>query len=101
MAKLSDKSCGGTSFMGVVINTTVEKLTKAIGHAQCIQNDGKDKTNFDWTCETENGDVFTIYDWKEYRKISETETIEFHIGAFSESVAKTAVSELKEALNKI
>jgi hypothetical protein len=98
MAKLTEKSANGTSFYDTVIRTTVNKLVEAVGKAQWENNSGDDKTNFDWICETEDGDVFTIYDWKEYRSIRLDETIEFHIGGESKSITDKAKRELLEIL---
>jgi len=98
MIKLTDKSANSTSFHDTVIRTTVSKLRKAIGDPQGDYNNGDDKTNFDWTCETSDGEVFTIYDWKEYRKISEDEVIEFHIGGRNGIVTEKAKRELLEVL---
>jgi hypothetical protein len=94
MIQLTDRTANGTSFHGTVIKTTVNELTKIIGEAQIIGNDGQDKVNFDWTCENSNGDIFTIYDWKEYRSISEDEIIEFHIGGESKSITEQSKEEL-------
>ena len=100
MTKLTSKSVSGTSFYDTTIKTTLSKLIKVLGEPQCFQNDGEDKTNVDFECETESGDVFTIYDWKEYRPIEMDETIEFHIGGHSSSVTRQAKSELLNLLNK-
>jgi hypothetical protein len=100
MAKLSFQHGSGTSYHGVSINTTVNKLVEAIGEAQCIENNGKDKCNFDWSCETEYEEVFTIYDWKEYRSIGLDEEINFHIGARDKMTSINAKHELNALLNK-
>jgi len=96
--KQTHKSPIGTSFHDTVINTTVNKLIKALGHPQYFQNDGKDKINFEWRMETENGDVFTVYDYKEYRCIGYDEIIEFHIGGHDKFVTERAFSEIDQAL---
>ena len=98
MAKLSNKNAS-TSFHFITIRTTVNKLTEVLGEAQIIDNTGDDKVNFDWNCETEDGDVFTIYDWKEYRPIGSTEMIEFHIGGETKSITEQAKRELLAILN--
>lgn len=98
MAKLSNKNAS-TSFHFITIRTTVNKLTEVLGEAQIIDNTGDDKVNFDWNCETEDGDVFTIYDWKEYRPIGLNEMIEFHIGGESKSITEQAKMELLDMLN--
>jgi hypothetical protein len=81
--KLTNESANGTSFHGITIKTTVNELIRVLGNPQEDSNTGKDKVNFDWTCERENGDIVTIYDWKEYRMIDVNEEIEFHLGGYS------------------
>ena len=98
MAKLSNKNTS-TSFHNTTIKTTVNKLTNALGEAQCIDNTGDDKVNFDWNCETKDGEIFTIYDWKEYRSINLDEIIEFHIGGDNQLITEQARIELLELLN--
>ena len=98
IAKLTEKSAIGTSFHDVSIQTTPQKLIDALGEPQFGDNSGQDKTNFDFVCETEDGDVFTIYDWKEYRPLKMDEIIDFHIGGHSGSVTLKALQELKEIL---
>jgi len=98
--KLSDKNPYGTSFYRVTIRTTVHRLKEAIGEPQYECNTGEDKVNFYWTCETNDGRVFKIYDWKEYRVIDENEGIEFHIGAKDRLTSEIAGEELIYELNK-
>ena len=78
--KKTNKTADGTSFHGVTIRSTINILTDALGHAHYFQNTGEDKVNVEWICETENGDVVTIYDWKEGRTIGVDEEVEFHLG---------------------
>jgi hypothetical protein len=98
MAKKTYKNVDGTSFHGVTIRATVEQLTNAFGEPD-DNNTGEDKVNFVWDMETEEGKVFTIYDWKEYRKISDTEVIEWHIGANSKMVSLDAKDEITRELS--
>ena len=99
MAKLTTKSSCGTSFHDTTIKTTLAELIEVLGEPQCFQNDGSDKVNIDYECETKTGDIFTIYDWKEYRPIGMNETIEFHIGGMSRAITERAKDELEELLN--
>jgi hypothetical protein len=101
MAKKTEKSADGTSFHGTVINATINEITRSIGEPQ--YDAGRDvkypiylfgKVTVEWTCETKDGDVFTIYDWKEYRFFDEDDIIEFHIGGHSEEITKRALEEL-------
>jgi hypothetical protein len=94
MAKLTDKSASGTSFHDVTITFSVNFLTQLLGPPQMAWNDGTDKVNFEWICETKDGDVFTIYDWKEYRKLGLDEIIEWHIGSHEYTVSVDAKHEI-------
>lgn len=100
MAKLSLKSAEGTSYHEKSIFTSVKRLREVVGDPQWEENTGENKTNFDWICETEAGHVFTIYDWKEYRPLSEEEVVEFYIRAHSSLVSILAVKELQELLSE-
>jgi len=97
--KQTTKSPVGTSFHDTVINTTVNKLIKAIGKPYMYKNLGDDKVNFEWRMELADGTVFTVYDYKEYRKIDLDELIEFHIGGFNSSDTKKALIEICRAID--
>ena len=92
--KTTLKSTNGTSFYDVTFKASVNQLIRIIGEPTMGDNTGKDKVNFDWWMETDNGDVFTIYDWKEYRELDLDENIEWHIGAHSKSASTVAKVEL-------
>ena len=96
--KQTDKSANGTSFHDTTFTATVADLRKILGEPQCEQNDGSDKCNFDWTMETEDGTIFTVYDWKEYRPLEENEMIEWHVGGHSGLDTMKALEEIEEAL---
>ncbi len=90
-----------TSFHGSVIKCTVSDLRSILGEPRYQGNDGTDKVNFDWVMETESGDVFSVYDWKEYRPLGENEVIEWHVGGRSGEVTNQAVNEMADGLNKL
>jgi len=90
----------GTSFHNTTIKCSVSTLTKVLGEPECAINDGEDKVNFEWEMETDNGDVFTVYDWKEYRSLNENEMIEWHIGGTSRNVTEQAAREIRDAIAK-
>ena len=93
------KSPVGTSFHDTVINTTVNKLIKAIGKPYMHKNLGDDKINFEWRMELEDGTIFTVYDYKEYRKLDLDELIEFHIGGFNAKDTERALIEICRAID--
>jgi hypothetical protein len=94
MAKPTKKSISGTSFHGVTFSATPNQLIKLFPNSYDASNDGEDKTNFNFTLETDRFDVFSIYDWKYYRPIGMDEVIEWHIGAMSEHISLIAKAEV-------
>ena len=96
--KKTNQSTNGTSFHGVVIRASVNNLISILGEPTIQDNTGEDKVNFEWDCETDEGNVFTIYDWKEYRKLYLFEVIDWHIGAHSRSIASDASYEISREL---
>jgi hypothetical protein len=98
MAKKTYQNTDGTSFHGVVIRATVNQLISAFGDPSMEYNTGEDKVNFEWEMETNEGEVFTIYDWKYYRPLSSDEFVTWNIGAKSKSVCNTAEREILKAL---
>ena len=98
--KKTTESINGTSFHGVTIKTTINKLVNALGHPQYFYNTGEDKVNISWDCINEKGYVVTIYDWKEYRTIGLDEEIEFHLGGHNEISTLEGKEELLTLLNK-
>ena len=96
--KLSKKNSSGTSFHGITINATYNELVKAIGKPQYTSTPD-DKSQYDWVCETENGTVFTVYDWKEYRNFGDDEKIEWHIGAHDKQKSSDAFFCVLDKLN--
>jgi hypothetical protein len=98
MAQKTYQSTNGTSFHGVVIRATVNQLISAFGDPSMEYNTGEDKVNFEWEMETNIGEVFTIYDWKEYRPIGRDEFVTWHIGANSKSVSNDAEREILKKL---
>lgn len=99
--KQTDKSANGTSFHDHTFTATVAELRRVLGQPKFESNDGEDKVNFDWIMETEDGEVFTVYDWKEYRQLDEDETVEWHIGGRSGLTTGQARSEITKALDSI
>ena len=99
--KPTTQSTDGTYFHDTVINCSVATLRKVLGEPANECNDGQGKVNFDWDMETDNEDVFTVYDWKEYRILNENEMIEWHIGGNSRSVTEQAKREIREAIAKV
>ena len=95
------KSTSGISFHDTTVGTTVHTLIKLLGEPTYSGNDGEDKVNYQWEMETNDGDVFTVYDYKEYKVLDEHEIIEFHIGGHNRAVTEQARNEMYKALPNI
>lgn len=90
--------CSG-GFHGICLVCSVRELKQILGEPTYEQNTGEDKVNFEWVCQTQNGQMFTIYDWKEYREIGEDEQIEWHIGSPNKGTDQEAFQELVQSLD--
>tara|TARA_R100000963_G_C4644763_1_gene108704 strand:- start:2373 stop:3161 length:789 start_codon:yes stop_codon:yes gene_type:complete len=102
--KATNQTITGTCFHNVQITTTPEKLTQVaekLGAEYFEANDGQDKCNFDFMFETSDGNVFTVYDWKFYRRLRDTEQITFNIGSKDEMISHTAKQELFIEISKL
>ena len=98
MVKQNKGGGGGTNFHNVTICTTPQKLIDALGEPRYFFNDGSDKTNMDYSCITDNGIEFTIYDWKEYKPLNMNTKYSFHIGGFNRGECAEAVLKLEMLL---
>jgi hypothetical protein len=98
--KKSNQNTDGTSFQHITFKASVQDLINVFGEPDYEYNTGNDKVNFEWVMETDDEEVFTTYDWKEYRKLDLDEQIEWHIGSHSKSISNTALEEIKLLLNK-
>ena len=92
------KEIDGTSFHDTTVGTTVHTLNKLLGEPTYVDNTGMDKVNYEWIMETNDGNVFTVYSWKEYKILHEHEIIEFHIGGYSKLITEQAKNEIYDAL---
>jgi len=99
MKPLSNRNLiAGTSFFGTTFPASVNQLVKAIGEPMHEENTGEDKTNFEWNMELEDGTVFSVYDWKEYRPISLDEVIDWHIGGKNGDSTVKALEQLSKLI---
>jgi len=95
----------GTSFHNHVIYATPNELRYILGEPTFEDNNGKDKINMEWYVQMHDGNMFTVYDYKEHRALRPNERIEWHIGGhdrFSTHLAKTLLEEaLQEAADEL
>jgi len=99
--KPTTKSPNDISFYGQTISLSRNELQTLCACEPDSYGDPNDKVQYEWIMETSGGDVFTIYDWKEYRTFSDDETIEWHIGANSQEIALDALDEIKVSIDQL
>ena len=99
--KQTTKSPNGTSFHGHTISLSKNELQTFCACEPASWDDPNDKVQYEWVMETSSGDVFTIYDWKEYRFFKDDETIEWHIGAENHEIAEDALDEIMQTIGKL
>ena len=99
--KQTTQSPIGTSFHDTIINASVNDLTKVLGEPQYDANHGTDKINFEWMMELNDGSVFTVNDYKEYRVLDKREIIGWHVGGLNGLVTERAKGFIKEALSGV
>jgi hypothetical protein len=90
---------GGTSWFGLALTAKPSDIINALGAPHYTDESGEDKTSLEWDFETEDGLVFTIYDWKEYdapaaRHLNDRYT--FHIGVKDSKYHERVTSILAE-----
>jgi hypothetical protein len=100
MIKKSYKDMNGTSFHGATISASLADLIDILGATHGI-GEVNDKVQNSWDLELEDGTIFTLYDWKEYRRYTDKEIIEWHIGGRSQKDTFVAQDTLIEALATI
>jgi hypothetical protein len=95
--KKTNKSAAGTSFHDIKFTASINDLTRLLGEPT-YTGGSEDKVTVEWICETQEGEVVTIYDWKEYRSIGKDEKIEFHLGGRSKMHTLDAKDEIIDNL---
>jgi len=84
-----DLDANGTSFYGTTVMATAKQIASFMGPSLWSCS----KTNFNWTAATDDGEVFTVYDWKE-GDITEDTKVYFHIGGFNKETTEKAKKEM-------
>jgi hypothetical protein len=93
------KSLSGTSFHMSTVKATLNELKQVLGEVH-FTNDFEDKVQNEWLMELEDGSVFSVYDWKEYRSYDDNEVIEWHLGGFDKTTTERAKHQIINLLNE-
>ncbi len=99
--KKTTQSIVGTKFHRTVLVATINDLKKVLGKPAHVDNSGNNEINYEWHGETEDGKVFTVYDYNENRILSNTEDIRWHVGGFNHIDTMQAHEEIIQAIIKI
>lgn len=87
------KIINGTKATGKKFHCSIGRLFQTFGQPCFVD---QDKSFFCWVLETSDGDVYTVYDWKEETKPGQHDVIEFNIGAKTARIGKKALYDLKK-----
>lgn len=90
----------GSSFHANTIFASVRELKKIFGETTYEVDSFDGKVTHEWVFETTEGYVFTLYDWKMYRELSDWEQIEWHIGAHNPYRAMVGEHLLEKTLRQ-
>jgi hypothetical protein len=96
--KPTNQSTSGTSFHGSIVHASVNEMKQVLGNVKYYGAVG-DKVQHEWEMENEFGNVFTVYDWKEYRSYTDDELIEWHIGGHDKATTDHAMYTLRRKLS--
>jgi len=95
--KPTSKTINGTSFHNSTIITTLSDLKRVLGEPH-YRGGFEDKVQNEWEMETNDGEVFTVYDWKTYRPYNDNELINWHIGGHNKETTQQAKQEILDVL---
>jgi hypothetical protein len=95
--KPTSKTVNGTSFYGDAITATLSDLKRVLGEPY-YNGSIEDKVQNEWLMETNDGKVFTVYDWKIYRPYNNNELIDWHIGGHNKETTQQAKQEILDVL---
>ena len=79
----------GTSFHGTTVSASLTQILSVLGN-NCRSTD---KTTHDWVCKTEDGEIFTVYNWKSGPP-GMNRTVTWNIGGLSKESTEKAKAEL-------
>ena len=100
MIKTGSNYPQNTSFRGDVVVASVNELIKVLGCPTEGTDDIDEKVQNQWLVETEDGTCGYVYDWKEYRRYSNSARIDWHIGAKNPAESHKIKEALQAALTK-
>ena len=88
-----------TSHYGHTIKASYNVLCELFGKPQTDRNGEQFKNNYEWVLDNSKGNGITIYDYKYYRKLKDTEEIIWNIGAESLIQSTEAYQEIINLLS--
>lgn len=83
----------GTHWHGTTIRASAWQLMQVMGRPA----GGCSKTNYNWYGKTDEGQLFTVYDWK-MGEIGMHQRIGWHIGGFNKAGEEQARREIRREL---
>ena len=97
MNKLSEHPSGSTSYFGDQIKLSLNDAIMYFGEPT-YKGSIDEKVQYEWVFKGEDGNVFTLYDWKQ-SVILDEQPIAWHIGASSRMASLEGRNELIEFID--
>ena len=98
--KQTIKNATGVHYLDVTVFATLDELIAVCGPPQYV-HDVMRGSCYEWGMETEDGDIFVIYDKLDHVMLDSMEPITWRIGSLNYLTADTARSEINQALKQI
>lgn len=92
--KVTEEQVYDTCFSHIVFVATTNQIIDIFGEPS-YRGDASGKVTREWWMQTENGDAFTVYDWKMYCDYDDEEAIEWHVGT------KYGIPDEKESKDRV
>ena len=93
-----DVLVNGTSYHGYEIQCSLNEIVSVFGK-QHYTSPKFEKAQNEWLLETSEGNIVTIYDWKQHRNFGDDEVISWHIGSHGRQVSRLAEELIINELN--
>lgn len=96
MIKITNKFSQGLNYHGDKFQSTVKTISERLGPAFNVAPDGSSDVQYEWICETEDGDLFNICDHKSEKNLNVYKPTTFHISAMNKRISKLALYEIRQ-----
>lgn len=88
----------GTSYHGRCVWCSINDIVSVFGKPH-YTSPKSEKAQYEWILETSEGNIITLYDWKQHRNFDDDEVICWHIGSHGRQAARLGEELIKMEIN--